>query len=61
MDEEGSYDIRVNCREAAGPFSGEVSYSLLVTVETAEGIADDIYNDIVAAIRARDIVTPRPD
>lgn len=60
-NEEGSYDIRVNCREAAGPFPGEVSYSLLVTFETAEGIADDIYSDIVSAIRARDIVAPRPD
>lgn len=59
-NEAGSYDIRVNCREDAGPFVGAVPYALVVSFEAAEGLATDIYSEVVAAIRARTVVTPRP-
>ncbi|MFB0555235.1 MAG: S8 family peptidase [Phycisphaerae bacterium] len=44
--------IKVNCREEAKPLTQSVPYGLVVSLEVAEGIEIQIYNEILTRIRA---------
>jgi hypothetical protein len=51
--------IKVNCRSAAGRLPNPIPYGLAVTLEVAEPVAINIYDEIRDRIRPRAAITPR--
>lgn len=49
---ETHIEVRVNCREDAGTFEEPVSYALAVTLEVAEEIGIEIYDEIRVRVHA---------
>ena len=45
-------EIRVSCRAGAGALEDEVPYALAITLEVAEELGVDIYDEVRAAIHA---------
>ena len=56
-----SIGIQVNCRADAGTLEDEVPYALVITMEVAEELGVDIYEEIRTAVRAAHVqVSPNP-
>jgi hypothetical protein len=54
-------EIRVNCRPDAGVLEDAVPYALATTLEVAEEIGVDIYNEVRVRVHAARVqVTPGP-
>lgn len=46
-------EIKVNCREDAGKLQAPVGYGLAVSLEVAEGVEINIYNEIQTRIKPK--------
>jgi len=57
VDEDGSVEIKVNCKEDVGNAMGSIRYALAVTLEVAHGINIPIYERVSQRIRQ---ATPVP-
>ena len=50
--EGANLEIQVNCRADAGTLEDEVPYALAITLEVAEEIDVNIYDEVRAAVHA---------
>jgi hypothetical protein len=57
-DEDASIEIKVNCREDAGPLIEPIPYALFVTFEIAPQYNIDVYARVIDRIRLREAITP---
>lgn len=54
-------EIKVNCREDAGGLKSEVPYGLVVSLEVAEGVDIQVYEEVRNLIRPRVQIQPHTD
>lgn len=65
FDDNGFVDIQVNCRAATGQSAQDIPYGLVVSLEVAEGLDIDIYQEVAEKIalqsRAQVPISVEPD
>lgn len=54
-------EIKVSCRQDAGGLSVEVPYSLVVSLEVAEGVNVEVYDEVRSRIRPAVPIQPKSD
>ncbi|HWO98310.1 MAG TPA: S8 family peptidase [Bacillus sp. (in: firmicutes)] len=54
-------EIKVNCRQDAGGLSSEVPYGLVVSLEVAEGVDVQVYDEVRSRIRPAVQIQSNPD
>ena len=50
--DDANLEIQVSCRAGAGTLEDEVPYALAITLEVAEELGIDIYEEVRAAVHA---------